>query len=274
MGSELGITVSLEVNVSMAKTPELHQMSPQSRFTSRAEDYAKYRPSYPSTVIDRIVAELGDLSKLTAADIGAGTGISSRLLADRGIRVIAIEPNAAMRQVAQAHPLVESRDGSAEDTKLPDASVDLVTCFQSFHWFNPEPTLKEFARILKPQGRLAAIWHNRNREDEFTWKYSTLTQIVSNNNSELRYGTERHLRNTSLFNPVRHLIFPYRQALNSKALIGRAMSTSYIPREGERHDKFIQDLNRLHQDYRDEQGFVYLQYKTSVYLTELLTLNH
>lgn len=258
----------------MAEKPVLHQMSPQSRFTSRVEDYVKYRPSYPEVVIDHIVSELGDLSKLTAADIGAGTGISSRLLANRGLKVTAIEPNAAMRHVAQAHPLVEFHNGSAEDTKLPDASVDLVACFQSFHWFNPEPSLKEFARILKPQGRLVAVWNNRDRDDQFTSKYSLLTQKVSDNNSELRYGTERYLRNTSLFYPIRHLTFPYQQTLSAKALIGRAMSTSYIPQEGEKHDKFIQDLNQLYQQYCDEQGFVYLQYKTSVYLTEVLTSNH
>ena len=206
----------------------LHQMNPQSRFTNRAKDYAKYRPSYPGALIDCIVEGL-DIDRLIAADIGAGTGISSRLLADRGIKVIAIEPNAAMRGVAKVHPLVEFRDGSAENSKLPNASVDLVTCFQAFHWFNPEPTLKEFARILKPQGRLAAVWHNCDREDRFTSD---------------------------------------RQALSSEALVGRAMSTSYIPQEGEVHQKLVQDLANLHQQYCDQAGLVYLQYKTSLYLTE------
>ena len=125
----------------MAKNPGLHQLNPQSRFSDRAEDYAKYRPSYPTAAIDCILQEFKEKSPLIAADIGAGTGISSRLLADRGVRVIAIEPNAAMRQVAEAHPLVEFRHGSAEATKLPDKSVDLVTCFQAFHWFNNDKCL-------------------------------------------------------------------------------------------------------------------------------------
>ena len=253
----------------MENVPQLHEMNPQSRFTSRAGDYAKYRPSYPDRVIDRIIAELDNVSESVAADIGAGTGISSRLLADRSIKVLAIEPNAAMRQVAKLHPLVEFKDGNAEDTKLPDASVDLVTCFQAFHWFNPEPSLKEFDRILKPGGKLAAVWNNRDREDEFTREYSLLTKKASNNNSELRYGTEKYLRHTNWFNPVRHFVFPYQQPLNLDALIGRAMSTSYIPQEGETHQQFIEDLKRLHQHYRDCQELVYLQYQTSLYLTEL-----
>ena len=253
----------------MKETKALHEMNPQNRFTSRAEDYAKYRPSYSGAVIDRILANLGNPAELVAADIGAGTGIASRLLADRGIKVIAIEPNAAMTQVARSHPLVEFRDGSAEDTNLADAAVDLVTCFQAFHWFNPEPTLKEFSRILKPKGKLAAVWHNRDRTDEFTRQYSLLTQKASNNDSELRYGTERHLRETSWFNPVRHLVFPDQQALDCQGLIGRAMSTSYISQQGKLHEQFIQNLNQLYQQYCDRHGLVYLQYRTSVYLTEL-----
>ena len=252
----------------MKNLPKLHQMNPQSRFSSRAEDYAKYRPSYPDGVIDRLIAELNSTDDSIAADIGAGTGISSRLLADRGVKVIAIEPNAAMRQAAQSHPLVEFHHGSAEDTKLPDASVDLVTCFQAFHWFNPQPTLKEFARILKPKGKLAAVWNNRNKDDKFTKEYSLLTQKASNHNSELRYGTEKYLDNTHWFDPVRHLTFPYQQVLDLPALIGRAMSTSYIPQEGKIHDCFVRDLKQLHQNYRDKKGLVYLQYQTNVYLTE------
>ena len=253
------------------KDPALHQMNPRSRFTTRAENYAKYRPSYPDALIDRLVADLDPSSKLVAADVGAGTGISSRLLADRGIEVIAIEPNIAMTRVARVHPLVKFHNGSAEDTKLPDTSVNLVTCFQAFHWFNPEPTLKEFARILEPRGKLAAVWNNRHKDDEFTRGYSVLTQKASNNDSELRYGTEKYLCNTSWFDRVRHLVFPYQQALNLKALIGRAMSTSYIPQSGEIHDQFIRDLKQLHQQYCDERGLVYLQYQTNLYLTELLT---
>lgn len=237
----------------MKDTPALHNLNPQDRFTSRADDYAKYRPSYPTAMIDFIVAELDNLSQLVAVDIGAGTGISARLLAERGIKVIAIEPNEAMRQAAKMHPLVEFRHGSAEDTKLPDASVDLVTCFQAFHWFNPEPTLKEFTRILKPQGKLAVVWHNRDEEDKFTKEYTILTKIASSNNSELlsqlRHGTQRFISNIPGFNPVRHLIFPYQQALTSEGLIGRAMSNSYIPEQGVAHTQFIQDLNQLHQKY-------------------------
>ncbi len=249
----------------------LYQINPQGRFSNRAEDYAKYRPSYPSEAIDYILAGLDVPSKLIAADIGAGTGISSRLLADRGVKVIAIEPNAAMRQLAEVHPLVEFCDGSAENTKLPNNAVDIVTCFQSFHWFNPEPTLTEFARILKPQGKLAAIWNNRDREDRFTAEYSNLTQIFSNNQSELRYGTEELIRETSLFSTVTQLVFPSQQALNRDSLIGRVMSTSYIPKTRQVIEELTIKLRELYDQYCDSENLVYLKYNTSIDLSSLLT---
>lgn len=256
-------------------TDNLYQMNPQVRFSDRAEDYAKYRPSYPPKAIDSILEGLSAPSQLIAADIGAGTGISSRLLADRGVKVMAIEPNAAMRQAATPYSLVKFQDGNAENTQLENNSVDLVTCFQAFHWFNPEPTLKEFARILKPRGRLAAVWNNRDRQDEFTAEYSHLTKTVSNNQSELRYGTERFLRETSLFSTVTQLTFPARQALDRLGLVGRAMSTSYIPKTGKPKEQFIDRLYKLYDKYRDEQGLVYLQYKTNVYInSHLISTNY
>ncbi len=112
---------------------------------------------------------------LVAADVGAGTGISSRLLGDRGLQVYAIEPNLAMRQAATSHPQVTFQAGNTENTGLPDTSVDLVTCFQAFHWFDPIRCLPEFHRILKPSGRLAAVWNIRDRADKFTNEYSEIS---------------------------------------------------------------------------------------------------
>ena len=162
------------MNETNPETTPLHQMNPLSRFSQQARDYSKYRPSYPDAAITTILEGLDKPSSIVAADIGAGTGISSRLLAQRGVRVLAIEPNTAMREEAQPHPLIQFTDGIAEATHLETASVDLVTCFQAFHWFNPKPALQEFHRILKPGGRLAVVWNNRNRQDEFTAGYSDL----------------------------------------------------------------------------------------------------
>lgn len=252
----------------LESTP-LYAMNPLQRFSKQATDYAKYRPSYPAAAIDIILAGLGIPARLLAADVGAGTGISARLLADRGVRVLAIEPNAAMRQAAAPHPLVELREATAEATGLADASVDVVACFQAFHWFEPEPTLLEFRRILKPNCRLALVWNERDRTDEFTASYTRLVQIASNYHpAEQRRQAVEPLLTSPLFHNIHRHIFRYRHDLDLPGLIGRAMSTSYIPQEGTVQQKLISDLQQLHERYCDEQGIVSLVYNTSVFLGE------
>ena len=244
-------------------------MNPLSRFSDRAADYAKHRPSYPTPAIEAILEGLGEgePSQLVAADIRAGTGISSRLLAERGVRVIAIEPNAAMREAASPHPLVEFREGTAEATNLADASVNLVTCFQSFHWFNPEPSLQEFRSILKSNGRLAVVWNDRECNDEFTANYSCIIQAASNNHlAEKRMVCADPLLSNPHFPNVRCLTFEYQQELDLEGLVGRAQSVSYIPKEGQAQQQLMSNLQELYASACNERGFVYLVYSTNVYL--------
>ncbi|MEN9519929.1 MAG: hypothetical protein RLZZ381_2517, partial [Cyanobacteriota bacterium] len=161
-------------------------------------------------------------------------------------------------------------DGSAENTKLPDNSVDLVTCFQAFHWFNPEPTLREFARILQPEGRIALVWNDRDLDggDRFTREYDYIITQASNNSPILsRLDGRSGTFIKSLFSLVSQQIFAYQQALTQDSLIGVATSASYIPQEGKAYQQMLRNLTNLHQKYCDEQGLVYLKYKTSVYLT-------
>ena len=82
--------------------PLLSDLSPTTRFSGRAADYVRHRPGYPAAAIAAVLRGLGDPVRLVAADVGAGTGISSRLLAERGVRVLAIEPNAEMRAATRA----------------------------------------------------------------------------------------------------------------------------------------------------------------------------
>lgn len=241
-------------------------MNPLDRFSDLAGDYVKYRPSYPAGAIDRI---LQGLDRPVVVDLGAGTGIASRLLADRGVRVLAIEPNGAMRTAAAAHPLVEFRDGTAEETHLPDASVDLVVCCQAFHWFNPLLCLPEFRRILKETGRLALMWNDRDRSDSFTRSYSELVRVASDNHpAEKRVVSTEPLLNSLLFTNFRCHNFSHKQEFDRAGLIGRAQSTSYLLRTGSLYHKLVSDLQQLHGDWVDERGFVYLLYRTSLYLAD------
>lgn len=248
---------------------DLYTLDPLNRFTQRANDYVKYRPSYPPEAIDIVLQGLAPASQILAADIGAGTGIASRLLAEHGVKVIAVEPNAAMRKVAQTHPNVEYRGGSAEATNLLDASIDLVTAFQAFHWFDPEPTLMEFRRILKPNGRLALVWNNRDQNDDFTGEYSRFIRAVSNDHPCEQPDTYAEaLEQTQYFaNYCEHqCTTKYRQELDLDALIGRTRSISYLPSEGESHENLISGLQDLYQKFRSERGFVEIVYQTSIHI--------
>jgi len=141
------------------------------RFSDRAADYVRYRPTYPVEAVHAILDGLGPPERLVAADVGAGTGISARLLGEQGVRVVALEPGEAMRRAAVRHPNVTWVAGRAEATGLCSEAVDVVLCAQSFHWFRTADALSEFARILKHRRRLAISWNRRSASDPLTLGY-------------------------------------------------------------------------------------------------------
>jgi SAM-dependent methyltransferase len=248
--------------------PSLHHLNPLDRFADRVDNYVKYRPSYSDAAIDLILDGLRQ--NPLVADIGAGTGISARLLANRGARVLAIEPNTAMRTVAQSHPLVEFRDGKAEATGLESTTVDLVTCFTAFHWFEPEPTLQEFRRILKStSGRLALVWNNRDLSDPFTNEYSEVTEAASTYPVvHDRSSYAQPLIVSPHFTKVREYTVANHQGLDCAGLVGRARSNSYIPNEGAALQELTSNLEKLHDRFQDDRGLVYLSYLTSIHIAE------
>ena len=134
-------------------------------FTGKAEDYARFRPSYPEAAVDWLRERT---SGGAVADIGAGTGIFTRLLLRRFAPVCAVEPNAAMRAAFRRFlPGTPCLDGSGEHTGLPGSSVELVTVAQAFHWLDEELFRREARRILRPDGKVAVIW-NSCVKNEFT----------------------------------------------------------------------------------------------------------
>lgn len=251
--------------------PPLHTQNPLERFANRADDYAKYRPSYPVAAIDAILS-FGDPAQLRIADIGAGTGISSRLIADRGVAVWAIEPNAAMREAAHPHANVEYRNGTAEQTGLPDQSVDGVICCQAFHWFEPIAALTEFRRILKPGGQVALMWNDRDRQDDFTEAYTdVIRQAIDARYLERldRKGSDAEVLQTSgLFTHYRVLTFPNTHQLDRAGLVGIALSASYVPKQGDLYQQLIVHLEALYDCWSRslQHDFVSLSYQTNLFL--------
>lgn len=138
-------------------------------FSNLAENYARYRPGYAPFVLEAFLSlsEREKQRERLCADVGAGTGIWSRQMAARGVRVIAVEPNDAMRMAGEkqnANLDILWRKGNAEATGLPAASCDMVCMASSFHWPDFDAAVKEFHRILKPGGLFMALWNTRRFE--------------------------------------------------------------------------------------------------------------
>jgi SAM-dependent methyltransferase len=244
-------------------------MDPVGRFSDRAADYVRYRPDYPAAAIGHVLEGLGDPALLTAADVGAGTGISSRLLAERGVQVIAVEPNEAMRAAAAPHPRVAWREGTGEATGLAPGSADLVVCAQAFHWFRQREALAEFHRILRPRGRVALVWNTRSRSDPLTRGYIEAIRAVNGEHpAETRAFEPDVVSADGWFTPAVLRTFDHAQALDRAGLIGRSVSASYVPKEGEPFDRLVGMLDALYERHRDADGLVTLRYVTEVWGAE------
>ncbi|HEY1881473.1 MAG TPA: class I SAM-dependent methyltransferase [Candidatus Cybelea sp.] len=222
------------------------------RFGPRAQSYAAFRPSYPAKAVEAALQGLGDASALTIADIGAGTGISSRLFAQRGAKVIAVEPNERMRAQAQPHPNVEWREGNAQQTGLPDKSVDIVVVCQAFHWFATPQAMLELARIARR--RVAILQYERDERDPFTKAYGDVVRAYATDDTEAlrargleafsRFPGARIARSAAYFD----------QPLDREGLLGRAASSSYLPASGERADALRRDLHALFDEHQHDGG--------------------
>ncbi len=218
-------------------------MDSTTRFGSRADAYAAFRPPYPTAAIDVALAGLGDPRSITIADVGAGTGISARLFAERGVRVIAIEPSAQMRAKAEPHPRIQWRDGTAERTHLASASVDAAVACQAFHWFATSAAMSEFRRIARR--RAVLLQYERDERHAFTKAHGDIVRAYATDDTEAR--RDRALATFAEFPgaTVTHARAYSRQRLDREALLGRAASSSYLPNLGEAADALRRDLRAL-----------------------------
>jgi SAM-dependent methyltransferase len=254
---------------------DLARSNPLGRFTGLAEAYSKYRPGYPPEAIDFIIEKCALSAASLLVDVGCGTGISTRILAERGIKVLGIEPNAEMRATASAHPEAAGsktptyQDGRAESTGLPDGVADAVLAAQAFHWFDAPVSLAEFHRILKPSGWLILMWNERDERDEFTAAYGAIIRTSPDAiATELPRGTAGSAIFASpLFQGAEKVVFYHEQLVGEEGLIGRAFSASYAPRDPEQVTLWTNALSALFSKY-ERDGTVVLRYETSLYLAQ------
>lgn len=231
-------------------------MNPTTRFTDRAGSYALGRPTYPTEAIDALLADLGDPSALVAVDLGSGTGISSRLLADRGVAVLAVEPNAAMRLAAEPHPRVTAVDATAESTGVEDEAVDLVTAFQAFHWFDADAVVMEMQRILVAGGRAAIVYNERDESDAATAAYGEIVRTFATSDVEDQRARAPHaFLGADAWASTRTVAFPNVHAMDRATLHARAASTSYLPHDGPSAAKLSEALDAAFLHYAVDGTF-------------------
>ncbi|HEY5228851.1 MAG TPA: class I SAM-dependent methyltransferase [Opitutaceae bacterium] len=249
-------------------------VDPLGRFSDRVGDYVKYRPTYPSALVAFLREHAGLGASMAVADVGSGTGIFTGLLLGTGARVLAVEPNNAMRHAAEqafgGTANFTSIKGTAEATGLAAQSVSLVTCAQAFHWFKPEEAQREFQRILSPNGLCGLIWNTAViAASDFAIGYEKLKVEHGTDHNQIRHEDIVKSGRVDLFFGAgkwkRHT-FPNHQVLDLTGLRGRLLSSSYAPKKGSpKHEPMMAALDRLFaQTERD--GRVRMDYVTELFL--------
>ncbi|HEU0132901.1 MAG TPA: class I SAM-dependent methyltransferase [Mycobacteriales bacterium] len=214
-------------------------MTARSPFDALADSYDAARPTYPDGLYDA----LPPLRGARVADVGAGTGISTRGLLARGADVVAFDlaPNmlarlrdrggAGLRGVAVA-------DGHR--LPLPDASVDLVTYAQAFHWMRPGEAVREARRVLRPGGALARWWNDSDARGERWWQVQQ--ELLETLNDD--YGRDYRVHDPALdlgdvFGEVTVHTVPWVRRLDVPAYLTFLSSKSYVAALGDRLPAFL-----------------------------------
>ncbi|MDR3714333.1 MAG: class I SAM-dependent methyltransferase [Puia sp.] len=245
------------------------------RFSDRVGDYTKYRPHYPKRILPYLEQETGFNAASTIADIGSGTGISTEPFLENGNKVYAVEPNREMRAKAEellgSYARFISIDGTAEETGLGKASVDLIVAGQAFHWFDRTKTKTEFERISGPGAYAALIWNERLISSAFEIDYEALILHYGSDYKTINHKNIQDEEIAAFFapRPSTLRIFENEQLFDLEGLTGRLRSSSYIPNESDpAYKAMVRDLENLFGKY-NSGGRIRIGYETKLYLGKI-----
>jgi len=241
------------------------------RFKGRADDYSKSRPGYPLELL-RILEDEFEFGKGdVVADIGSGTGILSEVFLKNGNRVYCVEPNLDMRRVAEKRlrryaPRFVSVDGKAESTGLRGKSIDLITAGQALHWFDPDRTQAEFARIIREGGHVAVVYNYRRRRSAAERAYASLVSKYEKDRVSVRYAKDAFVKRFLGKGGIRKFVMPNSQSLDLEGLLGRLASSSYMPRRGTKGWTNVEeDASKMVREL-GQGGALVLHYDTTMYV--------
>ncbi len=245
-------------------------------FSGRAQDYTAGRPTYAKTFIEFLYNEGGLTEESVIADVGSGTGKFAKQLLEKGSGVFCVEPNDDMRNTAigelQHFMKFSAVNGTASDTKLPNASVDIVTTAQAFHWFDVEEFQKECKRILKSDGTVILIWNMRDMEAELNKESYAIYKTFCPRFKGFGGGIEKDdVRIKNFFvEKYERLVFENPLFYDKDTFIKRSMSGSYSLKEGdERYEEYIAALGKLFDKYAVE-GILTMPNQTVAYIGKII----
>jgi SAM-dependent methyltransferase len=236
-------------------------------FGAVASAYERSRPGYPGDAVRWLAGE----TPCDVVDLGAGTGKLTRSLAAHGHRVTAVEPIPEMLgQLEAAVPDVVGRAGSAEAIPLADASADVVTAAQAFHWFDQPVALREIARVLRSGGRLALVWNTR--DDSETWVAELTDTIIGR--SEFRDdgvdAVVASIDESGLYGRVERASFTHVQPLTRGGLVELVRSRSQCAVLSEEERRPVLDHAAELFDTHATDGMLAMPYVTECFRVSLL----
>jgi len=250
-------------------------MRPTERFSSRVENYARYRPSYARGAIALLEERCGLGPGAVVADLGSGTGILTEQLLGSGAVVMAVEPNDEMRAAAEARLGAEARfrsvRGSAEATTLAAASIDLLVAGQAFHWFDAARARREALRVMRAAGWGALLWNERPAQaTPFLEDYEALLMRCAAEYGAIKASRADEAAMHDFFGGAMQLAtFPNQQDFDLAGLEGRLMSSSYAPEAGHpQHQPMLAGLREVFARHARD-GRVEFPYQTLVYFGRL-----
>lgn len=219
-------------------------------FDGVSELYNKYRPHYPVSLI-KYLKSIGLNTNSIVADIGAGTGILTSQLLKSCAKVYAIEPNNDMRSISEKtnndNSKYSSVNATAENTTLPDSSIDFITAAQSFHWFNRQAFKIECQRILRPNGKVILIWNRRDKTSQMVQDIDAISRkycpLFSGSSNGIRGANAENDYQDFFINGYESKIFSNDILFDKKRFIGLHQSASY--RLSENDSTYLDYINAL-----------------------------
>jgi ubiquinone/menaquinone biosynthesis C-methylase UbiE len=237
-----------------------------SPFAGKALDYERNRVDSPQEAIERVIAHAALSGHEVVADLGSGTGLLSRRLLPHVALLHAVEPDDAMRRVAEAalarEPKFRSVAGTAEETRLPAQSVDVITCGNSFHYFDPQRAGSEALRILRPHGRAVLLSHDApETPNAFMADYLRFLKEKTRPALASVHSPADHLRRVSLFFGERQTTTDsgeQSESLTWDALRGRFLSSSIAPRPHDpAYESALRELEAIFERHQRDGHIAY-----------------